>query len=102
MKSLERLVAYSPRPAVVRWMATPPASIVSSVRDSFRTAHPGRGPAAEHNAESVAALRRLVDECEEVLNVLGDLSESILGAASFNLWYEALADARAALNGEVR
>lgn len=53
---------------------------------------------AAHNAETRAALRRLVDECEEVLNVLGNLSESILGAVHFNLWYEALTNARAALS----
>lgn len=45
-------------------------------------------------AEYVAALRRLVDESDTVMNTLGDLSESILPAVEFNLWYEALTDAR--------
>jgi len=57
-------------------------------------------PDPAQGAESVAALRRLVDECDEIMNTLGDLSESILGAAAFNLWYEALTNARAALREE--
>lgn len=51
-------------------------------------------PDNAQSAEYVVALRRLVDESDGVMNTLGDLSESILPAVEFNLWYEALTDAR--------
>lgn len=51
-----------------------------------------------HLAECVAALRRLVDECESVMDTLASLPEEQLAAWVHNLWYEALTDARAVLN----
>lgn len=45
-----------------------------------------------------AALQRLVDECEAVLNRLGALPEKDLEAWLYNCWYQGLIEARDALN----
>jgi hypothetical protein len=46
------------------------------------------------------ALKRLVDECQEVLDTLATLNEDQLPAVVHNLWYEALGDARGALESD--
>lgn len=49
-----------------------------------------------------AALERLVDECEQVRGHLERTLEDDLPAWMFNIWYDALAEAKSALiDGEV-
>lgn len=47
-----------------------------------------------------SALRRLVDESLVIMEPIARLPEGKLSAAYFNLWYEALTDARAALRND--